>query len=105
MKPERWHEASRILENALECDPDRRVAYLNEACVNDDELRREVESLLAASQRSGGLLDSLAMKMAAALFISKSVRSILGQSIGRYKIISALGTGGMGEVYLAHDTR
>jgi Tol biopolymer transport system component len=105
MKPERWQQASRILEIALEYDPDRRAAYLDEVCANDVEVRREVESLLAASEHAGSLLDSPAMEMAAPLFVSESVESMLGQSIGRYKIISALGAGGMGEVYLAQDTR
>ena len=45
------------------------------------------------------------MAMAAPLFVNDSVSSMLGRSIGRYKIITTLGTGGMGEVYLAHDTR
>ena len=105
MKPERWQEASRILEIALEYDPDRRAAYLDEVCANDVEVRQEVESLLAASERAGSLLDSPAMEMAAPLFVSESLESMLGQSIGRYKIITALGAGGMGEVYLAQDTR
>jgi eukaryotic-like serine/threonine-protein kinase len=105
METERWQEASRILEIALERDPDRRAAYLGGVCANDDELRREVESLLAASERAGSLLDSPAMEMAAPLFVNSSVKSMLGQSIGRYNIVAALGAGGMGEVYLAHDTK
>jgi hypothetical protein len=105
MNPERWEQASRILEIAIELDPDRRAAYLDEVCTNDDELRQEVESLFLASAQAGSLLDSPAMAMAAPLFVSDSVKAVLGQSIGRYKIITALGTGGMGEVYLAQDTR
>src|SRR5258705_13369367 len=105
MNPERWQQASRILETALERKPEQLAAYLDEVCANDAELRREVESLLVASAQAGSLLDSPAMAMAAPLFVNDSVSSMLGRSIGRYKIIATLGTGGMGEVYLAHDTR
>src|ERR1700694_1298176 len=105
MNPERWQQASQILEIVLERDLDRRAAYLDEVCANDDELRREVESLLAASERAGSLLDSPAMEMAAPLFVADAAKSMRGQSVGRYKIITALGAGGMGEVYLAQDTR
>src|SRR5712692_5848554 len=104
MNPERWQQASRILESVLERDPARRSAYLDEACANDVDLRREVESLLAASERAGSLLDSPAMEMAAPLFVHDTVESILGQSVGHYKVVAALGAGGMGDVYLAHDT-
>ena len=105
MNPERWEQTSRILETALERNPEQLAAYLDEVCASDAELRREVESLLAASAQAGSLLDSPAMAMAAPLFVNDSVSSMLGRSIGRYKIITTLGTGGMGEVYLAHDTR
>src|SRR5258705_2948982 len=105
MNPERWQQASRILEITLERNPEQQAAYLDEVCASDAELRREVESLLAASAQAGSLLDSPAMAMVAPLFVNDAVSSMLGRSIGRYKIITTLGTGGMGEVYLAHDTR
>src|SRR5205085_2268003 len=105
MKPERWQQVSRILALALERGPDRRAAYLDEVCANDDELRREVESLLAASAQTGSLLDSPAMEMAAPLFADDPAKSMIGESIGHYQIVTALGAGGMGEVYLAHDKR
>jgi eukaryotic-like serine/threonine-protein kinase len=105
METERWKEASRILESVLERDPHRRAAYLDDVCANDVDLRREVETLLAASEKAGSLLDSPAMEMAAPLFVDHSIQLMLGQSVGRYQIIAALGAGGMGEVYLAQDTR
>src|SRR5258708_33124350 len=92
-------------ETATASNPEPVAANADEVAVSDAELRREVESLLAASAQAGSLLDSPAMAMAAPLFVNDSVSSMLGRSIGRYKIITTLGTGGMGEVYLAHDTR
>ena len=105
MEPERWQQVSRILETVLGRDPNQRAAHLDEVCANDAALRREVESLLAASEHVGSLLDAPAMKLAAPLFVVDPTNSMLGQSIGRYNILSALGAGGMGDVYLAHDTR
>ena len=105
MEPERWRQVSRILETVLGRDPNERAAHLDEVCANDAALRREVESLLAASEHLGNLLDAPAMKLAAPLFVVDPTNSMLGQSIGRYNILSELGAGGMGDVYLAHDTR
>src|SRR6266511_6191257 len=70
MNPKRWQQASRILETALERNPEQLAAYLDEVCANDAELRREVESLLAASAQAGSLLDSPAIAMAAPLFLN-----------------------------------
>lgn len=46
MKAERWRQIERLYHAALEREPDERAAFLDEACAGDDELRREVESLL-----------------------------------------------------------
>ena len=48
MTPERWQKVDKLLEQALEKEPDRRGSFLEEACANDEELRREVEALLAS---------------------------------------------------------
>ncbi len=48
MTPERWQDVKRVLNSALELEPDQRPAYLDRACASDHSLRREVESLLAA---------------------------------------------------------
>jgi hypothetical protein len=71
MDPERWHQASIVLASVLERDPERRAAYLDEVCANDVELRQQVESLLAASEQAGSLLDAPAMEMAAPLFVER----------------------------------
>jgi len=48
MTPKRWQKVDKLLEQALEKEPDRRGSFLEEACANDEELRREVEALLAS---------------------------------------------------------
>jgi serine/threonine protein kinase/Tol biopolymer transport system component len=105
MTPERWQQVDRLLQEALEREPEARASFLSEACRHDDSLRREVEALLAAGDRAGGFLQSPALEDAGALINDSNANSILGRRIGCYQVISQLGAGGMGEVYLAQDTR
>lgn len=106
----RWQQIQGIYLDALEVDPQARAAYLTAACAGDDELRREVESLLNAHEDAGTFLQSPAVIVAAQEIkrsgeAAPAPTSPLGNQISHYKIISALGAGGMGEVYLAEDTR
>ncbi len=94
-----------IFHVAVSVEPDSRADYLDTACEKNDELRHEVESLVAAYESSDDLLDENAVTMAMKLIGSKSTDSMIGQEIGPYKILSALGQGGMGSVYLAQDSR
>jgi serine/threonine-protein kinase len=103
MKPERWQQVDKILETALEREPGERSAFLKEACAGDESLRMEVESLLAADEQAENLIEAPAVEMVAEGFAKNQVGSLAGQEIGSYKILSLLGAGGMGEVYLAQD--
>lgn len=105
LKPERWQQIEKIYYAALDRDKDRRANFITEACGSDDELRREVESLLASHERAEGFLDSPALDIAARMIADEQEASIVGTAIGPYKILSLLGVGGMGEVYLAQDVR
>lgn len=106
MSPERWEQISEIYANALELDPDERNEFLKTACAGDEALRREVESLLAADAAAGDFIAEPILKNAPPIFAPETAASsLIGKKLGHYQIVSRLGVGGMGEVYLAKDTR
>ncbi len=105
MTPERFRQVGQLYDRAAELEPEWRAAYLSEACAGDEELRREVESLLAAHDSAGDFIDQPAVEIAAGLFTRQTAGSIEGKKIGNYQVLSLLGKGGMGEVYLAQDLR
>jgi len=106
MTPERWRQIERVLHAALECEPAGRAAFLDRECADDASLREEVESLLASSQQADSFLGSNALEDAAVLLKdADSDGSMIGRHVGPYSIQKQLGSGGMGEVYLAQDVR
>src|SRR5436190_11281446 len=105
MKAERWRQVDELFDAALERQSAARAAFLVEACAGDDQLRREVESLLAAHERAGSFIETPAAEAATSPLIPNGFHLLAGQRIGHYEIVSRLGAGGMGEVYLAQDTK
>ena len=106
MKPDRWQQVDALFHAAAERAPVDRAAFLADACAGDDSLRREVESLLAADSAAEEMATAkLPAKVAAEMFDNPSARIAAGQLLNQYKILSPLGAGGMGEVFLAEDTR
>ncbi len=105
MKPERLQRSDEILQSALELAPEERTAFLDQACAGDEALRQKVESLLVAAQQMGGFMEERMSRVAGELMVDEQVSATAGQMIGHYKIIGPLDKGGMGEVYLATDTR
>jgi serine/threonine protein kinase len=104
MNPERWRKIERLYHSALEQDPARLNGFLDEACQEDADLRREVESLLAQSGSTEALVDQGAWAAADALATAQAALKP-AETLGPYKILGLLGAGGMGQVYLAEDTR
>jgi len=105
MKPERWRQVDQLLDAALEREASERNTFLKEACAGDEELRAEIESLLEAHERAATFIETPAADSAVESLVDHSISLVGGQSIGHYEIISGIGSGGMGEVYLANDTK
>src|SRR4249920_1803679 len=105
MRPERWQQIEKLYHSALKQEASHRTAFLKEACAGDEDLRREVESLLAQQPQAESFIESPALEVTAQAMAETRARSMVGRQLGAYKILSLLGAGGMGEVYRAKDTR
>jgi serine/threonine protein kinase/Tol biopolymer transport system component len=101
--PERWQRVEALYHAALQRPLGERTAFLRAACAGDEELRRDVESLLAQHASDLGFLNTPALAVAALAIEPSATRATLavGQVLGAYTIVGLLGAGGMGEVYRA----
>src|SRR5258708_5556543 len=112
MKPERWGRIESIFHKVLEAEDSRRAAVLEESCAGDEDLRREVESLLVHDAEAGTFVETPAFADAGASALrphntrSLSPKSGLAETvIGHYRVLGKIGGGGMAVVYEAEDLK
>jgi serine/threonine protein kinase len=91
-----------LFKLATECSPQDRESFLEERCAYNPKLRAEVESLLQAYERAESFMDRPAVHLAAETWVHASAFAP-GEIIANYEIVSLIGKGGMGEVYLVQD--
>ena len=107
MTPGQLREIDRIFHSALEHEPAKRSAFLDIACGGDELLRQKVDALLSSDQQATDFIEKPPTAFAVRLIAGEATEggSMIGRTIGHYKITQHLASGGMGEVYVALDTR
>jgi serine/threonine protein kinase len=105
MTPDRWQKIEELYQSARDREERERMAFLKQACEGDEGLREEIVSLLAKEEGAKSFLESPALEVVAKKMAQEQTRSLVGQPLGSYQVLSWLGSGGMGEVYRARDSK
>jgi serine/threonine protein kinase/Tol biopolymer transport system component len=102
--PERYRQINALTDAALQMRPDQRAAFLDGVCGSDHELRQQIDALIEADSRTNDFLEKpLLEELASDMAARPSSRDLAGRRIENYEVISRLGAGGVGEVWLARD--
>lgn len=104
MPDQDWEKLKKIFHAAVALPPNERAAYLDKACDGNLSLHTAVQSLLNSHEESGNFVDTPAYQAAAEMLID-GAQLKAGSTVAHYRIVSLLGEGGMGKVYLAEDTK
>jgi len=100
MKSDQWQKIEQIFHAALQCKPEDRDNFLKETCAEDSGVYADVQALLASYEKDDEFFEDSASALAAEMFSDR-----VGETIGPYEVLSELGSGAMGVVYLAQDVR
>ncbi|HKO44783.1 MAG TPA: protein kinase [Pyrinomonadaceae bacterium] len=106
MNSERWQRIDAIFKEAIAQEPQSRATFLTDACQGDTTLHDEVDQLLTAFNAAGSFLETPVAESLGLDDKPKRTPALnAGQQLAHYQIVSELGAGGMGEVYLANDVK
>ncbi|HET6975068.1 MAG TPA: protein kinase [Pyrinomonadaceae bacterium] len=100
-----WQRIKEIFQSAQQLTAAERVNFLDQACGDDVSIREEVEALLTADESNDDFLTAPAYEFAADILAGAESEFTSGHKIGPYTILCPLGAGGMGQIYLAEDTK
>jgi serine/threonine protein kinase/Tol biopolymer transport system component len=105
MADQNWQQLRKIFDDALRQTPEERRKFVNQACGGNETLLREVESLLSSHESAESFMEKPAIARVADQILTENRQFSNGQLLAHYKIIERIGMGGMGEVYLAQDSK